>query len=224
MLRGRGRAVKVKICGVRTVEDALVAARAGADAVGLNFWPRSRRCVDVETARAIALALPPLVTAVGLFVNQPREEIRAAVARARLGAIQLHGDEPPDACLGYDVPVWKALRLASPLPLAWLDEWEGVQGFVLDAPAPSSGDAYGGTGKRCDWDIAREAALRAPVLLAGGLDPGNVADAVRAVRPWGVDVASGVERSPGVKDPEKVAAFVRRACEAAAQVRREEIT
>jgi phosphoribosylanthranilate isomerase len=201
--------VRVKICGVRTVADALLAARAGADAVGVNFWPRSKRCADVETAREIALALPPLVTIVGVFVNQPTEEVRRIAARARLGAVQLHGDEPPHACKGFDVPVWKALRLASPLPLAWLDEWEGVQGFVLDAPAAG----FGGTGQTCDWEVAREAAARAPVLLAGGLGPDNVADAIRAVRPWGVDVASGVESAPGVKDPEKVAAFVRRAKE-----------
>ena len=200
--------MRVKICGVRTVTDALLAARAGADAVGVNFWPRSKRCVDVETARAIALALPPLVTIVGVFVNQPGDEVRRIAARARLGAVQLHGDEPPQACLGFDVPVWKALRLASPLPLAWLDEWEGVQGFVVDAPVLSASGGYGGTGQTCDWDVAR-----APVLLAGGLGPENVADAIRAVRPWGVDVASGVESAPGVKDPEKVAAFVRRAKE-----------
>ena len=205
--------MRVKICGVRTVTDALLAARAGADAVGVNFWPRSKRCVDVETARAIALALPPLVTIVGVFVNQPGDEVRRIAARARLGAVQLHGDEPPQACLGFDVPVWKALRLASPLPLAWLDEWEGVQGFVVDAPVLSASGGYGGTGQTCDWDVAREAAARAPVLLAGWLGPENVADAIRAVRPWGVDVASGVESAPGVKDPEKVAAFVRRAKE-----------
>jgi phosphoribosylanthranilate isomerase len=206
--------VRIKICGVTTVEDALQAARAGADAVGLNFSPRSRRRVDVETARAIALALPPLVAPVGVFVNQPRAEVLAIAARARLAAVQLHGDEAPDECEGYPLPVWKALRLASPLPLAWLDEWRAAQGFVVDAPVTGAGE-YGGSGQRCDWEAAREAAARAPVLLAGGLTPENVAEAIRAVRPWGVDVASGVERSPGVKDPEKVAAFVRRARQAA---------
>lgn len=202
--------VRVKICGVTRLEDALLAARLGADAIGLNFWPRSRRHVDVEAARAIVAALPPLVPAVGVFVNQPRDEILAIAARARLSVVQLHGDEPPHACEGFPVPVWKALRLASPLPLAWLDEWP-VQGFLLDAPAGSG--RYGGTGVTCDWDVAREAAARAPVLLAGGLGPENVAAAIRAVRPWGVDVASGVESSPGVKDPDKLAAFVRRAKE-----------
>jgi phosphoribosylanthranilate isomerase len=200
--------VRVKICGVTRVEDALLAARLGADAIGLNFWPRSRRHVDVETARAIVAALPPLVSAVGVFVNQAREEILAVAARARLSVVQLHGDEPPHACEGFPVPVWKALRLSSPLPLAWLDEWP-VQGFLVDAPDPG----YGGSGRTCDWEVAREAAARAPVLLAGGLGPDNVAEAVRAVRPWGVDVASGVESSPGVKDPDKLAAFVRRAKE-----------
>jgi phosphoribosylanthranilate isomerase len=199
---------RVKICGITRVEDAVLSARLGADAVGLNFWPRSRRCVDVEAAREIVAALPPLVPAVGVFVNQPREEILRIAAHVRLSAIQLHGDEPPDACRGFPIPVWKALRLASPLPLAWLDEWP-VQGFLLDAPAAG----YGGSGTTCDWDVAREAAARAPVLLAGGLTPENVADAVRAVRPWGVDVASGVERSPGIKDPDRLAAFLRHAKE-----------
>jgi phosphoribosylanthranilate isomerase len=203
--------VRVKICGVTRVEDALLAARLGADAIGLNFWPRSRRRVDVEQARRIVEALPPLVPAVGVFVNQPRDEILAIAGRARLAVVQLHGDEPPHACEGFPVPVWKALRLASPLPLAWLDEWP-VQGFLLDAPDLGAG-GYGGSGRTCDWEVAREAASRAPVLLAGGLGPDNVADAIRAVRPWGVDVASGVEASPGVKDPDKLAAFVRRAKE-----------
>jgi phosphoribosylanthranilate isomerase len=200
---------KVKICGITRPEDAALAARAGADAIGLNFWPRSRRRVDVEQARRIVEALPPLVAAVGVFVNQPRADVLAIAARARLQVVQLHGDEPPDACEGFPLPVWKALRLASPLPLAWLDEWKGVQGFVLDAADPG----YGGSGRTCDWECAREAAARAPVVLAGGLTPDNVAAAIRAVRPWAVDVASGVESAPGVKDPEKVAAFVRRAKE-----------
>ena len=203
--------VRVKICGVTTVEDALHAAACGADAIGVNLWPRSRRHVPLETARAIAIALPPHVAAVGVFVNQPRDEILEAVCRARLAAVQLHGDEAPHEARGFPVPVWKGLRLASPLPLAWLDEWEGVAAFVVDAPAPAG--VFGGTGVTGDWEIARAAAERAPVWLAGGLGPENVAEAVRAVRPHGVDVASGVERSPGLKDPEKVAAFVRRAKE-----------
>jgi phosphoribosylanthranilate isomerase len=205
-----GLPVRAKICGVTRLDDALLAARLGADAIGLNFWPRSRRCVSVEAAREIALSLPPLVVPVGVFVNQPREEILSIVARARLGAVQLHGDEQPHQARGYPVPVWKALRLASPLPLAWLDEWGGVQGFVLDAPDGGGPVPYGGTGRTCDWNVAREAAARAPCLLAGGLGPANVAQAIRAVRPWGVDVASGVELAPGVKDPDKLAAFLRR--------------
>jgi phosphoribosylanthranilate isomerase len=204
-----GRPVRAKICGVTRVEDALLAARLGADAIGLNLWPRSKRCVSLDVAREIARALPPLVVPVGVFVNPSRAEILAAVEGARLGAVQLHGDEAPRDARDLPVPVWKALRLAAPLPLAWLDEWEGVQGFVLDAPDPG----YGGSGRTCDWGVAREAAARVPCLLAGGLTPENVADAIRAVRPWGVDVASGVEASPGVKDPGKLAAFLRRAKE-----------
>jgi phosphoribosylanthranilate isomerase len=205
------RGVKVKICGITRVEDALRAAALGADAIGLNFWPGSRRCVSAERGAEIARALPAGVRAVGVFVNQPREEILAIARAAGLHAVQLHGDETPGDCAGWPLPVWKALRIASPLGLASLAGFR-VEAFVVDSGGPGSG-AWGGTGATCDWSLAREAAARAPTWLAGGLSPANVREAIRAVRPLGVDVASGVESSPGVKDPEKLEAFLRLAKE-----------
>jgi phosphoribosylanthranilate isomerase len=208
---------RVKICGVTRPEDAALAARLGADAIGLNFWPRSRRHVDAASAREIVRALPPLVLAVGVFVDQPLEDVRAIAREVGLGAVQLHGAEGRRDCDALaPLPVLKAFRcgagddLAGPPFVDHLAAYEGaVAGVLLDAAA----SGYGGTGARCDWALAAEVARRVPVLLAGGLDPENVADAIRAVRPWAVDVASGVERAPGVKDPEKLAAFIRRAKE-----------
>jgi phosphoribosylanthranilate isomerase len=207
-------AVKVKICGVTRLEDALLAARLGADAIGLNFWPGSRRCVSAERGAEIARALPAGVRAVGVFVNQPRAEVLRIARAAGLHAVQLHGDETPEDCAGWPLPVWKAVRLAPPLGLAALAGYR-VEAFVLDSggPGPGGSAAWGGTGATCDWTLAREAAARAPAWLAGGLSPANVQEAIRAVRPLGVDVASGVESSPGVKDPVKLEAFVRLAKE-----------
>jgi phosphoribosylanthranilate isomerase len=201
--------VRVKICGIARLEDALLSARLGADAVGFNLWPGSRRFLPPEAVRAIVARLPPFVTAVGVFVNQPPAEVLAAVTSARLGAIQLHGDEPGDACAGYPVPVLKALRVSGPDSLAGLERYP-VQGFVLDAPSAG----FGGSGTTFDWSLAREAARRHTIVLAGGLGPDNVEAAIRAVQPWGVDVASGVESAPGVKDPDKLARFIARAKEA----------
>ena len=195
--------VRVKICGVTRPEDALLAARLGADAVGVNFWPGSRRFLAPAAARALVRALPPLVTAVGVFVNPTRDEVLRAVEASGVTVVQLHGDEPPALCASLPFPVLKAIRVSGPSSLAALASYE-VQGFLLDAPAPG----YGGSGTTFDWGLAAEAAAAVPVLLAGGLTPGNVGEAVRAVRPFGVDVASGVEASPGVKDPEKLRRFI----------------
>ncbi len=200
--------VRVKICGITRLEDALLAARLGADALGFNFWPGSKRFVAPDAARAIVDRLPPFVTPVGVFVNQPPAEVLATAARAGMALVQLHGDEPPEGVNALPVPVIKAFRVADRGSLAALDRYR-VRAFLLDAPSTG----FGGSGVTFDWDLAREAAERATVLLAGGLRPENVQDAVRAVRPYGVDVASGVESSPGVKDPEKLARFIGRAKE-----------
>jgi phosphoribosylanthranilate isomerase len=202
--------VRVKICGILRLEDALLAARLGADALGFNLWPGSRRFITPAAVRAIVARLPPFVTPVGVFVNQPPAEVRAALVDTGLGAVQLHGDEPGQDCAGYPVPVLKALRVSGPESLAALERYP-VQGFVLDAPSAG----FGGSGATFDWSLAREAARRATVILAGGLTPDNVGAAIRAVQPWGVDVASGVESSPGVKDPDKLARFIARAKETA---------
>jgi phosphoribosylanthranilate isomerase len=194
---------RVKICGVTRREDALLAARLGADALGLNFWPGSKRYVHPEAARAIVRALPPLVVAVGVFVNPTRDEVLRAVEASGVGVAQLHGDEPPELCASLPCPVIKAFRVSGPASLAALAAYD-VQGVLLDAPAPG----YGGSGMTFDWALAAEVAASRPILLAGGLSPDNVAAAIRAVRPWGVDVASGVEASPGVKDPEKLRRFI----------------
>ncbi|GEJ59374.1 phosphoribosylanthranilate isomerase [Anaeromyxobacter diazotrophicus] len=198
--------VRVKICGITRLEDALLAASLGADALGFNLWPGSKRHVDAEAARAIVDRLPPLVTAVGVFVNQPPPTVMALAAAAGVQVVQLHGDERWEDVNGYPLPALKAVRLAGPESLADLHRYR-VRGFLLDAPSPG----YGGSGDRCDWALARQVAAQVPVLLAGGLTPENVAEAVRTVRPWAVDVASGVEAAPGVKDPDKLRRFIERA-------------
>jgi phosphoribosylanthranilate isomerase len=202
--------VKVKICGITRLADALAAARLGADALGFNFWPRSKRFLPPAEARAIVRRLPAFVTAVGVFVDPTREEVLRAIDAAGIAVAQLHGDETPAFCASLPIPVLKGIRLAGPHDLAQLAAYE-VQGFLLDAPSAG----YGGSGTTCDWTLAAAAARELDIVLAGGLGPDNVADAVRAVRPWGVDVASGVESAPGVKDEERMRRFVERAKEAA---------
>ncbi len=203
------RGVRVKICGVTRAEDALAAARLGADAVGFNFWPRSKRYLAPEAAAAIVGRLPPHVATFGVFVDPSRAELEAALAASGVGVAQLHGDEPPALCLALGVPVVKALRVRDRHDLAGLAAYE-VRAFLLDSPSAG----YGGSGATFDWSLAAAAAREVPVLLAGGLGPDNVAEAVRTVRPLGVDVASGVESAPGVKDLARMEAFIRRAKEA----------
>lgn len=204
---------RVKICGITNAADALHAVCCGADALGFVFYERSPRCVAPGQVRDIIATLPPLVTVVGLFVNEKVEEIRRVADVCGLDVIQLHGDESPAMCLEL-IPyrVIKAVRLRDADAPEDLDRYPGGA-ILLDAYVP---DRFGGTGHRCDWQLASRIARRRPTILAGGLDPGCVADAVRTVRPYGVDVSSGVERAPGVKDPQKVAAFIRNAKSAAA--------
>jgi phosphoribosylanthranilate isomerase len=196
--------VRVKICGVTRLEDALAAVRLGADALGFNFWPGSRRFIAPGPAREIIRRLPPLVTSVGVFVDPSHEEAVAAAAISGVQVIQLHGGESPPFCRAFQLPVLKALPVGGPEALAAAEPWAGLAGLLLDAPSPS----HGGSGRTCHWPTARALAERGPVILAGGLHPGNVAAAVAAVHPWGVDVASGVESSPGVKDHQLVARFI----------------
>lgn len=181
----------VKICGLTRLEDARAAADAGADAIGFVFWPASPRFVDPFRARAIARALPPFVTTVGLFVNQPRDYILGVASLVHLGAVQLHGDETPEFAASLSIPVIKAM------PVDRAAAWPAGATLLLDAHDPVR---RGGTGRPIDWTAAAAVAKRRRVLLAGGLTPGNVAAAVLRVRPFGIDVSSGVEQSPGIKD------------------------
>ncbi len=203
------RGVRVKICGVTRLEDALAAARLGADALGFNFWPRSKRFVAPEAAGAIVRRLPPGIATFGVFVDPTRDEVLAAIAASGVGVAQLHGDESPALCVSLPVPVVKGIRVASSRALAQLASYE-VRAFLLD----SASAGYGGSGALCDWSLAAAVARELPVLLAGGLSPENVAEAVRTVRPLGVDVASGVESAAGVKDVARMEAFIRAAREA----------
>jgi phosphoribosylanthranilate isomerase len=210
--------IRVKICGVTRVEDAVRAAYLGADAIGLNFWPSSKRVVDVATAREIVEALPPLVMAVGVFVDQPLDDVRRIASEVRLSAVQLHGSETVADCAGHAVPVYKAFRCAPRDDSAgppWVDDVPRYAGSVTGVLLDAASAGPGGTGRVCDWSLAQKIAADLPVLLAGGLTPDNVAAAIAAVRPWGVDVASGVETSPGVKDPDLMARFIRAAKEIA---------
>jgi phosphoribosylanthranilate isomerase len=208
-----GRRLFVKVCGITRPEDARLAADAGADAVGFVFWPQSPRCVDALRARDIGDALPAEVVRVGVFVDAAPEEMARIAEEARLDVLQLHGDEPPEALPGLPRRAWKAVRVGPGFVPADALRYEGrAAGLLLDT---RSAEAPGGTGRSFDWALAAGVRLRASFLiLAGGLDPFNVGAAIRAVRPDGVDVSSGVELEPGCKDPEKVRAFLRAAREA----------
>jgi phosphoribosylanthranilate isomerase len=197
---------RVKICGITRPEDGLRAAALGADAIGLVFYARSPRAVDVAGARAIMAALPAFVTTVGLFVDAPREEVAAVLEALPLDLLQFHGNESPAYCRTFGRPYLKALAMRPGVDLVAAAEAYGdARALLVDAYHP---DAPGGTGMRFDWDKL-PAQLSRPLILAGGLDPDNIADAIRTVRPWGVDVSSGVEAAKGVKSAEKMAAFLR---------------
>lgn len=199
-------ATAVKICGITRDEDAQGAAHAGAHAIGLIFAPESSRRVDPAVAAGIVSALPPFVTPVALFVDQPAEEVRGLTARVRPQLLQFHGDEAPEYCGSFGLPYIKAVRVREGVDLLqYARLYRSAKGLLLDAFVEGN---HGGTGAVFDWTlIPRNFPL--PLVLAGGLDPGNVADAVRKVRPWAVDVSSGVEASKGIKDADKVAAFIR---------------
>ncbi len=195
----------VKICGLTNKGDALHAADCGADAIGLVFYAKSPRSVSLGIARDICAALPPFITRVGLFVNASPEFIRETVSSCGLDVVQLHGDETPAQADYSPLRTIKALRVRN---LASLDGHEKYQlsTLLLDAWVPGE---YGGTGESFNWNIAAAVAATRPVILAGGLTPENVAAAVVQVKPYAVDVSSGVEKAPGEKDPAKVAAFIR---------------
>jgi len=200
--------LKVKICGITSVADGLAAATAGADLIGLMFYEKSPRHVSLETAAAVARAVPPFVLKVGVFVNPGEELVREAIAGCGLNLLQFHGDEAPGFCTQFGVMSMKAFRVRDAGSLARLPDY-ATDAFLLDA---YSGGGLGGTGEKFNWELAGEAKkLGRPIFLAGGLTPENVVAAVRQVQPFGVDVSSGVESAPGKKDAAKMRAFIQAA-------------
>lgn len=196
---------RVKICGITNVDDAKGAVAAGADALGFVFHPASPRYVAPEEVADIVAALPPFVSTVGLFVNMPAVKIHQIMVQTGLQLIQLHGDETAAEChLHPPYSVIKALRVRDERSLSHLDDYP-VAALLLDA---WSDDDYGGTGRRFDWQLVSRATLNKPLILAGGLTPANVTTAIQLVKPYAVDVSSGVEREPGRKDMTLVAQFI----------------
>lgn len=197
--------IRVKICGITREADAQAAADAGADAIGLVFHPASPRCVSLDVAASIVRMLGPFVTTVGLFVDAAPDRVREVLARTGIHLLQLHGNEAPDYCAQFGVPYIKALRMAPGLdPAAAAADYPTAAGLLFDAWDPL---VAGGTGASFDW--SRLPALRQrPLILAGGLSPANVAQAVRQVHPYAVDVSSGVEVAPGIKDPRLIRDFI----------------
>ena len=196
---------RVKICGLTRPEDAACAVAAGADAIGLVFHPPSPRAVTAEQARALCAGLPAFVSAVGLFVDLPAEQVREVLSVVPLDLLQFHGDEPPDYCAAFGRRWIKALRMRPGLDVeAAVAAYAGGAGVLLDAYDPR---LAGGTGQAFDWDRI-PSGLGPRIILAGGLEPANVARAIRAVRPYAVDVSGGVERAKGIKDSSKITAFM----------------
>ena len=207
---------RVKICGITRVEDGVAAARAGCDAIGLVFWSGTPRVVAVGRAREIMAALPPYVTVVGLFVDPEPGHVRATLAAVPLDVLQFHGHEPPEFCRAFGRPYLKAIPVVAGAASTGLLEsaarYDDAAGFLFDA-APAAG-MPGGTGRTFDWSVVPKTLPR-PVVLSGGLSAANVADAIRRVRPWAVDVSSGVEvegndgrPQRGLKDPVRIVAFI----------------
>jgi phosphoribosylanthranilate isomerase len=190
----------VKICGITRVEDARAAVDAGAGAIGFVFWPGSPRFIDPFRARQIASVLPPFVATVGVFVDQAAEHVSGVASLVRLSAVQLHGCETPAYAASLARPVIKAIALEDGI----VGAWPANVTILLDAHDPLK---KGGTGKTIDWSAAASIAAKRPVLLAGGLTPENAGEAVARVRPFGIDVSSGVEQSPGIKNHERISAL-----------------
>lgn len=197
---------RVKICGITRLEDGLAAAQAGADAIGLVFYARSPRNVALDQAASIVRALPPFVTSVALFVNPQPEAVSAVLQRVRPDVLQFHGEESPEFCRSFGVPYLKAVRVRPETNLLQSAAlYADAQGLLLDA---WSDTAHGGTGERFDWNLI-PASFPKPPILAGGLSSANVRVAIEMVKPWAVDVSSGVEVSKGIKDAALIAAFMK---------------
>lgn len=203
---GANARTRVKVCGLTRPEDALAAARLGADAVGLIFYPASPRGVDIDTARNVRRALPPYVTVVGVFVDPQADFLERAIREVSLDLIQFHGNESPEFCQACGRPYIKAVRVREGVDLHQLARrYSSARALMLDSFEPGK---HGGTGRTFDWSLI-PADLELPFILAGGLTPENVADAVAAASPFAVDANGGVEASPGIKDHSKIEAFIR---------------
>ena len=195
---------RIKICGITRAEDARAAAQAGADAIGLVFYPASPRFLSLEWAKQLASELPPFVSTVALFVNPAAAEVYTVLERVRPSLLQFHGDEDPVFCAQFGVPYVKACRVRPGVDLLeYLRPYAGAAGWLLDSHV----EEYGGVGESFDWSLVPVERTR-PLVLSGGLTRENVGEAVRRVRPWAVDVSSGVESSKGIKDAARIAAFI----------------
>jgi len=201
--------LRVKICGLRRAEDAATAVAAGADALGFNFWPGTRRYIEPAAAARIVAEVPPQVLTVGVFVDEQPERVLAIAEQTGIMALQLHGNESPEYVdqLGDYLKI-KTIKVAPGFQPEELSRYASASLFLLEGFVAGM---VGGTGRNFDWSLAEMAKEYGKIILAGGLTPDNVAEAVRRVRPWGVDVASGVEREPGIKDPRLIREFIQAA-------------
>jgi phosphoribosylanthranilate isomerase len=197
---------RVKICGITRAQDAAAVVQSGADALGLVFYPKSPRYVTADQARQIATGVAPFVTVTGLFVNAPADSVREVLARVQLGLLQFHGEESNDQCNCFGLPFIKSIPMRHGTDLlSLMSAYPDAAGFLLDAWQPGT---HGGGGIAFDWQQIPEG-INTPLVLAGGLTPGNVATAIRTVKPYAVDVSTGVERDKGIKSREKIEAFMR---------------
>ncbi len=201
----RDTQVKVKICGMTNLKDVKVAVDSGVDAVGFIFYKKSPRSVTMQVVKEIVLELPPFVDSVGVFVDETAEQINKIADRCNLDRVQLHGDESPAFCKKIHRRVIKAIRVKDIQSLKKLSDYP-VSSFLLDT---FSEDQYGGTGRVFDWNLAYPAKKYGPIILAGGLTPNNVRQAIQRIQPYGVDVCSGVESQPGIKDHKKMQIFLK---------------
>ena len=197
--------IKVKICGTTSLKDAFLAVESGADAIGFIFYKMSPRNISQKEAKEIILQLPPFIETVGVFVNETSDKINRIAEQCKLNSIQLHGEESPALCRRVKRKVIKAFRVKDADSLKNIASYD-VSGFLLDSYNDGS---KGGTGQVFDWNLALRVKKQGPVILAGGLNPYNVFTAIHRVKPYGVDVCSGVEKSPGIKDHEKIREFIK---------------
>ncbi|MDO8437211.1 MAG: phosphoribosylanthranilate isomerase [Nitrosomonadaceae bacterium] len=196
---------RIKICGITRIEDALAAAHLGADAIGLVFWPQSARSITPAKAREIVAALPPFISSVGVYVDPKAEWVEETASVAGLNLLQFHGDESPEFCSQFSLPYIKAVRVRAGVDLLqYATRYSSARGLLLDSYVEGT---PGGTGDAFNWGLIPQC-LPLPLILSGGLHPGNVSTAIKQVQPWAVDVSSGVEAAKGIKDAEKIAAFM----------------